>query len=53
MAFMSSTKQGSLPTNYEGKYLQAYLDEFCYKLYRKYFGEWFFNKLIMAISNKE
>lgn len=31
-----------------GKYLQAYLDEFCYKLNRRYFGENLFDRLIIA-----
>lgn len=29
-------------------YLQAYLDEFCYKLNRRYFGEKLFDRLIIA-----
>lgn len=36
----------------KGKYLQAYLDEFCYKLNRRYFGEKLFDRLVIAtISN--
>jgi hypothetical protein len=30
------------------KYLQAYLNEFCYKLNRRYFGEKLFDRLIIA-----
>jgi hypothetical protein len=30
------------------KYLQHYLDEFVYKLNRRYFGEKLFNRLILA-----
>lgn len=33
----------------KGKYLQAYLDEFCYKLNRRYFAERLFDRLVIAI----
>src|SRR5690606_23103453 len=33
----------------KGKYLQAYLDEFCYKLNRRYFGQRLFDRLVIAI----
>ena len=33
----------------KGKYLQNYLDEFCYKLNRRYFGEHLFDRLIVSI----
>lgn len=32
----------------KGKYLQLYLNEFVYKLNRRYFGERLFNRLIIA-----
>ena len=32
----------------KGKYLQSYLDEFCYKLNRRYFGEKLFDRLVIA-----
>jgi len=32
----------------KGKYLQAYLDEFVYKLNRRYFGEKLFDRLVIA-----
>lgn len=32
----------------KGKYLQAYLDEYCYKLNRRYFGKRLFDRLIIA-----
>jgi hypothetical protein len=32
----------------KGKYLQAYLDEFCYKLNRRYFGRRLFDRLVIA-----
>ena len=32
----------------KGKYLQAYLNEFCYKLNRRYFGEKLFDRLVIA-----
>jgi hypothetical protein len=35
----------------KGKYLQLYLDEFCYKLNRRYFGERLFDRLAIALSN--
>jgi hypothetical protein len=35
----------------KGKYLQLYLDEFCYKLNRRYFGEKLFDRLVIAVSN--
>ena len=34
----------------KGKYLQAYLDEFCYKLNRRYFGERLFDRLVLAVA---
>lgn len=33
-----------------GKYLQLYLDEFCYKLNRRYYGENLFNRLTLAVA---
>ena len=33
------------------KYLQLYLDEFCYKLNRRYFGERLFDRLVIAVAN--
>lgn len=35
----------------KGKYLQLYLDEFCYKLNRRYFGEKLFDRLLIAVSD--
>lgn len=34
----------------KGKYLQLYLDEFCYKLNRRYFGEKVFDRLVLAVA---
>ena len=34
-----------------GEYLQAYLDEFCYKLNRRYFGQRLFDRLVIASIN--
>jgi len=34
-----------------GKYLQSYLDEFCYKLNRRYFGNKLFDRLAVAMSD--
>jgi len=34
-----------------GKYLQLYLDEFCYKLNRRYFGDRLFDRLTVAMVN--
>lgn len=34
-----------------GKYLQLYLDEFCYKLNRRYFGDKLFDRLTIAMAN--
>lgn len=34
----------------KGKYLQLYLDEFCYKLNRRYFGNRLFHRLILAVA---
>ena len=34
----------------KGKYLQLYLDEFCYKLNRRYFGNNLFDKLTLALA---
>lgn len=36
----------------KGKYLQNYLDEFCYKLNRRYFGEKLFDRLAIAVSTQ-
>jgi transposase-like protein len=33
----------------KGKYLQLYLDEFCYKLNRRYFGSRLFDRTIIAV----
>ena len=33
------------------KYLQLYLDEFCYKLNRRYFGDKLFDRLVIAVSS--
>jgi ISXO2-like transposase domain/Transposase zinc-ribbon domain len=35
----------------KGKYLQLYLDEFCYKLNRRYFGDRLFDRLTIAMTN--
>ena len=35
----------------KGKYLQLYLDEFCYKLNRRYFGERLFDRLAIAMTD--
>lgn len=35
----------------KGKYLQLYLDEFCYKLNRRYFGDRLFDRLTVAVAN--
>jgi ISXO2-like transposase domain len=35
----------------KGKYLQLYLDEFCYKLNRRFFGDNLFDRLVVAISD--
>jgi len=35
----------------KGKYLQLYLDEFCYKLNRRYFGDRLFDRLTVAMVN--
>ena len=34
----------------KGKYLQLYLDEFCYKLNRRYFGKRLFDRLTIAVA---
>ena len=34
----------------KGKYLQNYLNEFCYKLNRRYFGEGLFDRLTLAVA---
>lgn len=34
----------------KGKYLQSYLDEFCYKLNRRYFGSRIFDRLTLAVA---
>lgn len=34
------------------KYLQNYLDEFCYKLNRRYFGEKLFDRVVIAVAQE-
>lgn len=34
----------------KGQYLQNYLDEFCYKLNRRYFGHRLFDRLVLALA---
>lgn len=34
------------------KYLQLYLDEFCYKLNRRYFNDKLFDRLVIAVADK-
>ncbi len=34
----------------KGKYLQNYLNEFCYKLNRRYFGDKLFDRLLIAVT---
>lgn len=34
----------------KGKYLQSYLNEFCYKLNRRYFGNGLFNRAVIALA---
>lgn len=36
----------------DGKYLQNYLDEFCYKLNRRYFGNRLFDRLVAAVTHQ-
>lgn len=36
----------------EGKYLQNYLNEFCYKLNRRYFGNHLFDRLVVAVTHQ-
>ena len=48
--FISNTKR-NLVGNYhkiKGKYLQLYLNEFVYKLNRRYFGEKIFDRVVVA-----
>lgn len=35
----------------KGKYLQLYLNEFCYKLNRRYFGDRLFDRLTIAVAS--
>lgn len=36
----------------EGKYLQSYLDEFTYKLNRRYFGSRLFDRFLIAVTHQ-
>lgn len=36
----------------KGKYLQNYLNEFCYKLNRRYFGDRLFDRLLIAVTQE-
>ncbi|MFT4735026.1 MAG: hypothetical protein ACI9DJ_001491 [Algoriphagus sp.] len=52
---MSNAKRQLLNSHHNVKpeFLQSYLDEFCYKFNRRYFGEAMFAKLLVAtVSNK-
>jgi len=48
--FISNAKRNFLGNYHKikGKYLQLYLNEFVYKLNRRYFGEKIFDRLIIA-----
>jgi len=35
----------------KNEYLQSYLNEFCYKFHRRYFGEKLFDRMIMVATN--
>ena len=35
----------------QNEYLQYYLDEFCYKFNRRYFGEKLFDRLLMLATS--
>ena len=50
---ISNAKRTLLGINHKikGKYLQLYLDEFCYKLNRRYFGEKLFDRLAVAMAD--
>lgn len=49
---ISNVKRNLLGIYYKikGKYLQLYLDEFCYKLNRRYFGDTLFDRLVVATA---
>ena len=49
---ISNAKRNLLGIHHKihGKYLQLYLDEFCYKLNRRYFGERLFNRMVISIA---
>ena len=51
--FISNAKRNLLGNYHKikGKYLQAYLNEFVYKLNRRYFGERLFSRLVIAAIN--
>ncbi|WP_143751879.1 IS1595 family transposase, partial [Maribacter sp. 4U21] len=48
--FISNAKRNLLGNDHriKGKYLQAYLDEFVYKLNRRYFGDRVFDRIVIA-----
>lgn len=49
---ISNAKRSLLGTFHKikAKYLQSYLDEFCYKLNRRYFGNRVFDRLTLAVA---
>lgn len=53
--FISNAKRNFLGTYHKikGKYLQSYLDEFVYKLNRRYFGDQLFDRLIIATISSD
>lgn len=50
---ISNAKRNLLGINHKikGKYLQLYLNEFCYKLNRRYFGDKLFDRLAIAMAD--
>jgi hypothetical protein len=49
---ISNAKRALLGTFHKikGKHLQSYLDKFCYKLNRRYFGNKAFDRLILEVA---
>lgn len=46
--FISNAKRNLLGNYHKVKYLQLYLNEFVYKLNRRYFGEKLFDRIVIA-----
>ena len=50
MIFATKTLFQDMYHGIKGEFLQSYLDEFCYKFNRKYFGDHIFDRLMIVAA---